>query len=148
MFHFLRYELTEGGAFGREGGARTLRRRNSFCTSDAGRCGQQRRTHLIAVALEHAPSPPSPREMARAAALASSGAKGGSSTHRFLFSSPPPMRPPSSRVTCPTAVDRPAKYCCSGFGAAAAAAPRRKRSAAVLIAIEPRSAFPALSRFS
>jgi hypothetical protein len=138
VFHFpsyvnqLRGRRADTEALVRTHGARTLRRRNSFCTSDAGMCGQQRRTHLIAVALEHAPSP-SFRDMARAAALASNGAKGGSSTHRFLFPSPPPLRLTSCGVLCPAAVHRPATCCFSGFGAAAAR--RRKRSAAVLIAI-------------
>ena len=74
---------------------RTLRRRNSFCTSEVGRSGQHRRTHLIAVA-PCSPSPPSPppREMALAAAAASSGAKGGSCNHGLLPLSP--VSPPSS----------------------------------------------------
>jgi hypothetical protein len=118
------------GAFGRACCVRTLRCRNSFCTSDAGTCGQHRRTHLMAVALEFVPSPPSwPREMALPAALVSSGAKGGSSTHRFLF---PSLA--TSRAACPAAVDRLAAHCSRGFDARR----RRKRSAAVLIAIKPR----------
>ena len=123
--------------------ARTLRRRKSFCTSEAGSWGQHRRTHLIAVEgeLPSFSSPPSPLKMALAAAAVSTGANGGSSIHRFLFplSGPPLSSPPVSRASfLAAAVVRPAYGWCSLGTAPPAASLRTKRSAAILRSEERR----------
>jgi hypothetical protein len=129
---------------------RTLRRRKSFCTSEAGRWGQHRRTHLMAVELEFPSisSPPCPRKMALAAAAASTGANGGSSIQRFLFplSGRPLSSPAASRASClAAAVARPAYGCCSLATAPPAASLRSKRSAAILVVIQSRERLGAFS---